>query len=189
MREAIQVLGAVGLITVRHGKRALVRESGDWNVLHPLVQDAFRQEGRGRELTEQLYDVRWALECFVAELGANKISSKDLERLLELRDGMDLAHRSQIDVRSFLDLDKEFHFILARASGNLPAFAILKGLSSSALGDWWKRVSAGDLPLLAEQHSRIADALAKRDGRAAAEMMSEHLKAGRAVHIIQTDTP
>lgn len=176
VRESLRSLEAVGMLRVQHGKRTLVLESTEWNLLSPVVQDAYLAEGLGARLAGDLYEVRLILEPPTAARAASRGSAALGAELLELSGDMNrVAHASRA-VPEFLALDRRFHQTIARASGNDVLRTVLRYLHSF-LANWVRSsTSAGHLPTLARQHAEIANAVARRDPVAAAGAMTGHLE-------------
>ena len=135
-----------------------------------------------KEQFEQLYDTRIQLEPYVASKAASSISEEALDRLAELLDGlMSVSSKDpNLTVRS-AQVDLEFHRTIATESGNLVIARILNSLQVQVqFALLRRRVDPIDVRPVSAEHRRILAALRKRDIRAAAARMREHLFASRA---------
>lgn len=128
-----------------------------------------------KEMLESFY-IRLLLEKGAAFLAASRISDKEVERLKELC--------IYTDFKSIWKFNKEFHMIIAKASGNKKLIRII----DRSIDDV-KRVMALDpfMNLLEskgeEEHLKIIEGLEKRDEELASLAMEEHLlKARERIH-------
>lgn len=173
VREAVQFLGALGLVEVRHGSGTFVRLRTDPSELRDEWREwTIRHAGRIHDLLE----IRKGLEPFAAELAAHRATEEDLvameEALEQMVPAMDLP-----DVTALIQADVAFHHALCAAAGNdaLSEFA-------DALGEQLiqERGTIWNLPgrparSLAE-HEAIRDAVRARDPAAARQAVFAHLE-------------
>ena len=135
--------------------------------------------------TEQLlalYELREALEGQTARLAAERISERELVELEALLDG----HAREIEKRQGREYvrqqgDLDFHFRIARASGNAL-------LSDTLCVDHYQLMRLyrtkfsnrhGRPHRALAEHRRILDALKDRDGELAEILMRRHIRAAR----------
>jgi DNA-binding FadR family transcriptional regulator len=175
-RETVQTLALLGLVRVQHGKRTEVLREEDWDILAPIVQEALRREGRADVLVRDLYGFRLLIEPQAAAWTAEHGSVEDITRLGALADRMEELAAGDGNAVPVLAADREFHNVLARASGNRVLAAVSRDIGE-ILSTVWRLSHPGpeDLRRIAAQHRDIADALARRDGDAAAAAMRDHL--------------
>lgn len=107
VREAIQGLVSLGVLE-RRGNRTFVTE-----VLPDVTFDIDGSDRR-KERVRELFEVRQVVEIPLTRLAASRASDDDRVRISEL------AHKFSADMSlaSFRKLDEEFHWAIARASGN-----------------------------------------------------------------------
>lgn len=173
-RESFAVLQSEGYIEIKHGKGAFVVDK--------TVRDTqrFQEWFRGNQFEiGELLEMRTAVEPYIAELAAARISEEQLERLRrsvgEFRDVL-----LGSDVRAKVAADEEFHAIILEASGN-------KGLTTfyetfiPSLREFRARVFSPPAdPLLAlPHHTGIYEALAARDAEGAHRQMRQHIDHSR----------
>jgi GntR family transcriptional repressor for pyruvate dehydrogenase complex len=172
VREAVQLLGALGMVEVRHGSGTYVRESG----LSGLREEWRRWTRRHSDRVRSLLEVRRGLECLAAELAASRVDDDGLNAL-----GNSLALMEEAiargDVPSLVDIDLGFHHALCAASQN-PALTEL----AASLGEQLiqERGATWDIPyrprLSLDEHRAIYEAVRSRDPQRAREALRAHLE-------------
>jgi DNA-binding GntR family transcriptional regulator len=156
VRQALQLLGTEGLLEVGPRRQLVVR-------------------GFSAAHRNEVLRVREALEEIAVETACRVISVDDIDmlRLLLLRQG---RAADAYDENAFLVLDEEFHVLIAK-SANLPIVArLLEQMRGFArimrLG---KTQPPEHLQDILVEHTRIVDAIEKRDVVAAQAALHEHL--------------
>jgi GntR family transcriptional repressor for pyruvate dehydrogenase complex len=176
VRESVQVLASFGLIRVQQGKRTVVQDESEWDVLAGPVQDAFRLEGRAAELTEHLYEVRRILEMEAAARAAERATEETLRALGDMVERMRAIASDSRDLTQFLDVDRAFHDTIVRAGGNIALRQVARNIHAFLSGAWSNsKVTADELELLTGQHAAIARAIIERDPADARRAMEAHL--------------
>jgi len=176
VRESIHALVSLGMLRVHQGKRTQVLTALEWNIMAPVVQQAYILEGRAEILTAHFYEVRLALESRAAGWAAERVEGEELAHLERLGQHLYDICSGTKDVEEFLAVDHEFHDVIANASGNEVLAGVLRSLQSFLSRAWTdSRVGAEHLDILAEQHGAIARAIAARDSTAAARAMENHI--------------
>jgi GntR family transcriptional regulator, transcriptional repressor for pyruvate dehydrogenase complex len=174
-RETVQMLGAVGLVNVQHGKRTTVQDGHEWNILSPLVQRAFLDAGSVDALVRELHEVRQLLEPRAAAHAAARAGDDDCQRLERITRAA-CERRSTADTAQLLEFDREFHLAVVRSGAhNRVLSAILrdvytifhKGIVELSEDSWQTAM---------EQHEAIAGAISAHDPDAAERMMRDHLE-------------
>ncbi|KFB09318.1 transcriptional regulator NanR [Nitratireductor basaltis] len=173
VREALQTMHIMGLITVSHGERSRVNE------LTPTM--AFQQVDAVAQLLltaepenlEHLKEARKLFEVGIIKAAAVKRTEADIEELRQLLK----EQRSKLgNAPDFIRGDIAFHTKIASISGNpmitAVASAMLKWLFHyhTSLLHW-----SGREDVTLDEHERIIDALAKGDADLCAEIMTVHL--------------
>ncbi len=183
VREALSALEAVGIVEVRNGRNAVVKEL-DGHLIKLFLSRVLHNNQR--PLTDMM-DVRIPLEIQAARLAAGRAGSDDFRILDELLARMDAALP---DTVGYPVLDIAFHMAIARATGNgaLEWFseALRNELTTAMVGvRRFREVNdlVGDEQI---QHRRIVAAIRAGDADAAEEAMREHMKsAGQYVLMIE----
>lgn len=176
VRESLQVLASIGMVSIQHGKRTVAMPEASWDVLDRRVQQAFELEGRGHELNEQLYEARLILETNAAQLAAKRASANDAEELRALVAEMDaIAHGSR-DLDAFLRMDRAFHERVAEASGNRVVRHAVREVNEFLTAAWSRSsIEPDELPYLVKLHARIAATISEGDSDGAARAVDFHL--------------
>jgi DNA-binding FadR family transcriptional regulator len=173
----VQTLSMVGMLRAQQGKRTTVLDPGEWDLLSPIVLEAYRQEGRASEIVRHLGELRVVIEPETAAWMASRGSEEDVEELQRTaREMMDLA-KGGASRDAFLAADRDFHDRAARASGNPLVAALRRDIASVlAMGFALSLLTVEDMLTAAQQHVAIAEAVAARDADAARSAMAEHVK-------------
>ncbi|ETA80161.1 FadR/GntR family transcriptional regulator [Youngiibacter fragilis] len=172
IREALRALQIIGLVECRQGGGNFIRESFEDNLIEPLSLMFVLQNSRNLELIE----LRKSIEVQMAALAAVKIGDDELGELEEMIRRMKSGPSEAESVR----LDADFHYLIARSSGNKLMESILRAVSS--LMDTFIKetrevllVNPGNNEKLVKTHEDIVMALKSRDSSKAADAMERHL--------------
>jgi len=150
IREALQRLAREGLVTILPRKGILVSEINPRNQLLVL-------------------EVRRELERLLSRVGAERATAEQRAGLEEIARGMDLAAKTNDDI-AFMRLDRELNQLMIEAAHNDYAARSLKLLQGLSRRFWYMHYrEAADLPLCARLHASQARAIAKGNGRIAAQ--------------------
>ena len=169
LREAMIALEMLGMIEARHGLGIYV--TGDVRPVTPASSEPTADIG-----AFELIEARRLFEGEAAALAATAITE---DQILELEALMGrMAREEEIQGE---DADREFHMVIARASGNGAIIATIENL-----WDWRNRSplarniltrarGMGLEPRIVE-HRRVFEALKARDPAAARQAMRDHLE-------------
>ena len=176
VRESLQGLAALGMVRVQQGKRTIILDDGAWDFLAPAVQEAFQLEGRAHALGAQLYEVRLIVEAASAEKAAERASPAQITELRRLIEAMREISAGSQNLEDFLRLDRAFHDLVAKASGNLALRQVVRNIHQFLSSAWSSAtITVRELPHLTELHSAVAEAIAQADGPGARRAMEAHL--------------
>lgn len=178
IRQGLKKLAALGLLRIQHGKRSVVLDEAEWNVLDPTVQEALTSAGRAGELSRHLWEMRELLETAAAGWAAERATDAQIDELARLVEELGGIAEGSRDVTSFLRVDRAFHDVVSRASGNPTLRCIIGPTHRFLASQLWSagsRARPGNLSALAEQHGRIANAIRQRDAARARRAMAEHV--------------
>jgi GntR family transcriptional repressor for pyruvate dehydrogenase complex len=172
VREAIQLLEALGVVEVRHGSGTFVRARPDADTVRLEWREWTRtQSSRVHDLLE----VRVGLEAFAAELAAVRRTPAQLEQLESSLDEM----ASVVDVGDIpmlVQVDVSFHSNLYRATGNAPLVELLDEIGRGLLRE---RAATWDVPGRPQrslaQHRAIVEAIRGGNPLAARQALVAHL--------------
>jgi len=156
VRQALNQLSRDKLVTLEPARGARVAE--------PSVDEA-----------RQVFETRRMLETAMARRAAAELTKAHIAELrAHLRD--EEAAVKRIDVSGRTRLLADFHVVVARMLGNEVLAGILAELVSRSSLIALMYQSAHSAGHSFEEHVAIVDALEKRDARAAARLMEEHLR-------------
>jgi DNA-binding GntR family transcriptional regulator len=148
IREALQRLAREGLVTILPRKGILVTD------LNPRTQLL-------------ALEVRGELERLLSRVGAERATSEQRARLLEIARGMDQAAKTN-NALKFMSLDRELNQLLTEAAHNDFAARSMKLLQGLSRRFWYMHYrEAADLPLCARLHADQARSIANGDAAAA----------------------
>ncbi|MGR0220113.1 FadR/GntR family transcriptional regulator [Agromyces sp. ZXT2-6] len=175
LREGVRALVILGVLETRQGDGTYVTSLEPGQLLEPLGMLA---ELQSPENSVHLLGVRRVLEPEAAAHAALRISDDELaaaRRILER--GEALLADDEVDLEATIDVDTEFHRLIATASGN-PAFAaIIEALvSRTARARLWRAIhQSGAVHDTQREHRAILDALEAHDPDRARIRMSVHV--------------
>jgi GntR family transcriptional repressor for pyruvate dehydrogenase complex len=169
VREALNLLEARGILSIEHGRGAVVSGDGGGAVRDTLGLLLRVRPGSLWELLE----MRRILEVEVAGFAAERAGSGDVAGMRAQLDRM----RASIDVpEGYVDADVEFHSLLARGARNgvlLTMLAPIVELSRAS-----REVSTsrpGSVRRALREHERILRCVEAGDAEAARQEMRDHL--------------
>lgn len=176
LREGVRALVILGVLETRQGDGTYVTSLEPGQLLEPLGMLA---ELQSPENSVHLLGVRRVLEPEAAAHAALRISDDELaeaRRILDRGEAL-LTARDDVDLEATIDVDTEFHRVIATASGN-PAFAaIIEALvSRTARARLWRAIhQSGAVHETQREHRAILDALEAHDPDRARIRMSVHV--------------
>lgn len=171
MREAFGALAALGQIDVGNGRKARVAAING-AILATSLDHAM---ATAQVSMAEIWDVRRTLEMRTAELAARNRTDEDAQSVLAhaaamASDSDDLDHVTSHDIA--------FHQAIAQASGNALFLQIVRSferlMRSAVPTAWHTRRTRDQRDDMLALHGRLAQAIADRDGSAAAALMDAH---------------
>lgn len=176
LREALRLLEAQGLITVKRGRSGgpMVQQPRPERMAH-LLSLILRLSGVS---FAEIVEARQTIEPELAAFTASRISKDGLQRLGEIQTRLDEGIE---DEDAFLLANRAFHTEVADQSGNLPLASLWRAISTIA--DGHEVGISYELSVRQEvsrAHARIIEAIAAGDSEAASRSMARHLEATRA---------
>lgn len=170
-REAVQVLGSMGLVTARRRVGITVGPRSAWNVFDPRV---VRWRLDGPERVAQLRSIgelRAGFEPSAAALAATRASAPQVAALAAAVADMTTTARAR-DLEAYLEADQRFHQTLLAAAGN-EMYAALAPLVDEALAGRTHHdlMPEDPEPEAVEWHAQVADAVRRGDPDGAEEAM------------------
>lgn len=173
VREAMQALENLGVISISQGERARVREIDAETVLDQIDFTTRQLLNSSKENIEYLKEARQTLESGVVRLVAVRRTEEDLTKLRTILDEME---KISGNLPLFLKKDQEFHVALSEITGNPILVAAAHGLFRW-LSDWAKGLlkAPGLERLTLEEHRKVLEALQAKDPDLAARYISDHI--------------
>lgn len=169
VREALNLVEARGLVSIEHGRGAVVSGGGP-----RAVRDTLGLLLRVQPKTLwELLEIRGILEVEVAGLAAERAGAEDVGAMRAQLEKM----RGSIDApEGYVDADVEFHALLARAARNGVLLTMLDPVVDLLRAS--RRISAarpGNAGRALEEHGRILDRVRSGDAEGARREMRAHL--------------
>jgi GntR family transcriptional repressor for pyruvate dehydrogenase complex len=173
VREAIQLLEALGVVEVRHGSGTFVRARPDADTVRLEWREWTRHHS---SRVHQLLEVRVGLEAFAAELAALRSTPAQLDQLESSLEEMANIVAAG-DIPMLVQIDVGFHSNLYRATGNAPLVELLDEIGRRLLREraaTWDRPGRPQRSL--EQHRAIVEAIRAGNPLAARQALVAHLR-------------
>ncbi|MFT3974110.1 MAG: transcriptional regulator NanR [Amaricoccus sp.] len=180
VREALQSLHTMGLITISHGERSRVNALSAEAVLRQGDAIARTLLSTGPQNLEHLKEARRLFEIGMVRAGTPRATTGDIA---ELRALIDLQRGKLGDAEAFVGADIDFHRRIAALAGN----PICSAVAEAMLG-WLFRFHSdlllwsGHEEVTLAEHSAIVDAIAAGDTDRAATAMTAHLDRSTALY-------
>lgn len=158
VREALRVLGHLGLVESRSGLGTYVIDRG-----MPQGRIAATQSA---DALIELYEFRKAIEIPAARQAAERRSAAQMARIKSAWTDCERAvKRNSAD--EFAQLDYQFHFAIVLAGGNRFAIEAYRGIEESFARNVTMILGQGQLRSMLHFHDDLIDAIDRRDAEAA----------------------
>jgi GntR family transcriptional repressor for pyruvate dehydrogenase complex len=175
LREAVQRLETIGLITVRRGQGMFVGNPESLSACVKLVRTAMAIAPRD---LVQFLEFRAAVESYVAREAARRATSQQLAELEDLCERMD--HNEQ-PYDEAIRVDFEFHRKLMEIAGNELTLRVMTVLQEFFLAGMARTTPNPRDPLLSRRlHRAILQAVRRGDASRAEAAMRRHMEITRA---------
>jgi DNA-binding FadR family transcriptional regulator len=173
IREAMQDLQRLGLLDIRHGRRARVAAPSIGRVVDEIGETMRHVLSSSAATLEHFKEARFIFEMEMVRIAARKHTASDIARL---RAVLEAQREASSDLERFVARDGQFHREIAAISGNpiYPALmeAMFKWLAASYRG----AVSVPGLEKVTiAEHTQILDGIASGNPENAAKHMADHL--------------
>ncbi|ANG97199.1 GntR family transcriptional regulator [Brucella pseudogrignonensis] len=180
IREAMQSLAKMGLVSISHGERAKVLKLTASSILQQVDPTAKIMLAQSMDTLEHLKSARIFFERGIAREAALKASDKDVA---ELRAIVERQRDSLGDADAFISADMEFHIRIAKISGN-PIFVAVSESMLAWLREYHTHmlIWTGKEKYTLVEHEEIVDKLAVKDADGAEAAMLNHLERSRALY-------
>lgn len=180
VREALQSLQQMGMISISHGERARVVSVTPAAMFDQIARSARHLLSTSPQTLEHLKEARLMFELGMVRIAASKATKADQARLRRAVDDLAAAGRTGGE---FLSADIAFHETIASISGN-PIFVAI----SRAMLEWLahfhtelvRQPGAEDITL--SEHRQILERIVARDVEGAVKAMWDHLTRANALY-------
>lgn len=185
IREAMQALSNLGLISISHGERARVRMLTPDLLFRQIDLPARMLLSSSSQSLRHLLEARVFFERGMVRSAAANATSADIARL---RDAMTQQAGALNDITVFIGHDMAFHLVIAQIAGN-PIFAAI----SSAMLGWLRQYHtemlhwSGRENVTLAEHEEIFARIAARDPDGADAAMIKHLERSNALYVHSSD--
>lgn len=183
VREAVKVLGAMGLVESRQGSGLYVRHDTIQTVSRAFILSV----SPDAESVDRLFEFRQGLEAEACRLAAQRRTDAQITEMTDVLARIDPTDDSD-DWDIFGAVDVRFHKIIAEACGNpylQVAIATARDMQSDVVALFAAR--AGSMQQAMAHHRQILDGIAERDAHRAAATMAEHI--GYTSHVVHPHIP
>jgi GntR family transcriptional regulator, sialic acid-inducible nan operon repressor len=183
IREAMQQLSNIGLLTISHGERAKVRQPTAKSIFQQVDAAAHLMLASSPKSLEHLKQARRFFERGMVREAAAKATPTDI---VNLRETVELQRANLGDANAFIGADMRFHTRIAAITGN-PLFEAV----SEAMLSWLKQyhtemlIWTGKENVTLSEHEEIITCVASGDPDAAERSMIKHLDRSAALYIHQ----
>ena len=174
VREGLQALERMGLVSIVHGEGARVKPLSAESVISQISETAVHLLAGNSELLEHLKEARLSFEIAMGRAAAVRATDEDIEMLRSVLE----EHRSSLgDSARFIETDMAFHRAIAKVSGN-PVYVAV----SQALLQWLQnfyedavRAPSGTEQVTLDEHTRLFDCIALHDPDGVEKAVRDHL--------------
>ena len=173
VREALQSLERMGLITIVHGEGAQVLSLSAEKVIAQISDAAMHLLSGSNDLLEDLKEARLQFEVGMARMAAQQATSAQIEQLRQLLE----EHKASLhNPDLFLATDIAFHRGIAAISGNPIYMAV-----SQAMLQWLEQFyheavrAPGAENTTLNEHVKLFECIADHNPDGAAKALTEHL--------------
>lgn len=171
LRTALKALSVMGVISAKPGAGTFIAEALPEVLNQPLH---FMTLIHNTEIKE-IFEARRIVEAGLAEIAAERISAAQLAILAAEIAAM---RETVNDLNEFITHDMRFHQTIAVAADNHLMSGIMETLLQLLFRFRDQKIrSVAALQKAVQWHQRIYQALERRDGKRAKELMSGHLRA------------
>jgi DNA-binding GntR family transcriptional regulator len=145
IREAFRQLESEGYLTVIPRKGAVVAKHSEKDI-------------------EEFYSIKSVLEGYAAQLAAERMTPKDIDKLEAINNRLEKLSKSK-DVKTFFRVHNEFHEYFFRAAGNQKLQELIQQLLKKFE---YLRIASFSMPgrmeISVQEHKKIIEAFRNNDG-------------------------
>jgi len=170
IREAMRILERAGLLEIRPGKGAFVRNPSSLTVSRPLSFLVRMRQGT----VEDCLEFRRYLEPEIAYLAATRGSA---EHIASMRQSLLAMEEAKYVPERFIEHDQAFHSVLAESTGN-PVFLLVLDSTIDLLHEMRQKTMHISTPFAQDrqEHAEIFACVSNHDAAGARAAMIGHLQ-------------
>ena len=171
VREAMQRLAGMGMITIQHGERAKVGQVDMNSMIGQIDLAARHLLSSSAKNVDHLRQARTFFETGLVKIAAQKATTADVARLEVVLEKM----RKGLKTDEFIPADMEFHSEIARISGN-PIYVAISRAILEWLADYREdmlRFKGREMTV--KEHEVILGFIKANDPSGAEKAMHDHL--------------
>lgn len=173
VREGLQGLERMGLVSILHGEGARVQALSADSVISQISATAIHVLSGDSQLLEHLKEARLTFEVAMVRTAAMRATADDIVHLQEAleRQRASLGHPER-----FLDTDLALHRLIAAVSGN-PVYVAVSQAMLQWLSNFHEDLvrAPGAEVVTVEEHERLVTCIARHDPDGAEQAMKDHL--------------
>ncbi|HEX3722514.1 MAG TPA: FadR/GntR family transcriptional regulator [Nitrolancea sp.] len=173
LREALRVLEMTGIVESRHGGGTFIQDTYSFGLVSPL---ALVLEATG-DIVGDLWETRIIFEPSIAARAALRAAPEAIQHLEMLVSSLDESIRNDEPDEITVKNDRDFHFTLARASGNQVAVRVLTLINELLMDGRRHFITSNERRMKAyDAHVLIVQAIRARNPAEARAAMLRHLE-------------
>ena len=176
LREALKVLGGMGLVTIKKGKGVYVKD-----ITTQTVSSHFERYLLLKFEKQQILEVHYVREIIEPSIVATAAINRTDEDIELLKNNYEKFKKSDIDFKERSSLDGEFHLIIAKATKNTllplilePIYNVMYEIRSAV----YPSVKGSGTSAI-QWHKKLLDSIINRDSESAKEAIIKHLEISR----------
>ena len=170
LREALRALESEGFLEIRQGDGTYVALKPIEQIVKPLATAILTE----KDTQLELFEIRKIIEPQLALLAAERASDEDLSRMEEILDSQAEEVRQG---GAAGDIDKEFHYAVAKATRNKTILRVMDTLMEAISESRDRSLQVEGRPEKSLSfHRNVYSALKARNRELAAKAMREHLE-------------
>jgi GntR family transcriptional repressor for pyruvate dehydrogenase complex len=176
LREALHILQAQGLVSIRHGQGTFIQE--------PIVAQELRASMMASTHgLNELFDAREVLEVPASKWAASKASKEDIRQLRATLNQIDtVTSVAPIDFDQLQVLDAKFHLTIVGIAGNRfinQTLNVLQDVMKMSMETTLRLPGRSDVSR--REHYEILEAIESENGELASKLTLQHITGARVV--------
>lgn len=180
VREALQSLASMGMISIQHGERARVTPPTAQSMIHQIDHSARYLLSSSPKNIDHLKEARLLFETGMIRIAAAKATQEEVQRLQQW---MGVMEQRMGTGKPFVQADMGFHRAIADISGN-PIYAAVAQAMLQWLAEFHVDIVSfpGGEDVTLDEHRKIVDCIADNDPERAEKALADHLTRASALY-------